>query len=144
MGSRVVARRLLPSLPSLILGNQALRRAAAPRLLKEVAQVSAADPGQPHQNRGVAAVVIGSEERLRICLHAEVAFVVATLHHQCLAVLPQPSEEPAADSKPRGSVARAFLDAWKRAEESAHRLQGQWRSLGHRISPYPGIPMNAA
>src|SRR5712692_412050 len=43
MGSRVVARRLLPSLPSLILGDQALRRAAAPRLLEEVAQVGEAD-----------------------------------------------------------------------------------------------------
>jgi len=106
-----LGRRLLPPLPSLILGNHALRRAAAPRLLKQVAQVSERDPGEPNQNSRVAPVVIGDEERLGICLHPEVAFIVATLNHQCLAVLPQPGEELAADPKPRGSVARTLLDA---------------------------------
>ena len=100
-------------------------------MFQEGSQISDLYVGQPHEDRGVAPVVVRGEEGHRIGLHSEITFVETTFDHERVLVIPQPREELAAYPKPRGSVARGFFDARKSEEKSTGGLGRYYASFRH-------------
>jgi hypothetical protein len=54
----------------------------------------------------------------------EVALVVAALHYERHAILPQPGQKLAADAEAGRAVGQALLDAGKGEREASHGRQG--------------------
>jgi hypothetical protein len=77
---------------------------------------------EAHKDCGIAPVMIRSEEGLRIGLDAEISFIKVALDHERFTIVAEASQELAAYSEPRGSVAGTLFDAREREENSACRL----------------------
>jgi hypothetical protein len=82
------------------------------------------DRREPHEDGGIAAVVVRGEERLRIGPDAKIPLFEPALDGQELPVFPQAEKKTPAHAKGRRAVRGAFLDRRERERKPAGGLEG--------------------